>query len=123
MTSLLRKGLVSAALACLPPMALAQAYPTKPIRIIVPWPPGGGTDLISRTVAHKLGETLGQTAVVENRSGANGIIGAEAVAKAVPDGYTVMITIASHAINPTLYRKLPYNTADLSCSRCILRCR
>jgi tripartite-type tricarboxylate transporter receptor subunit TctC len=93
--------------------ALAQTYPSKPVRIIVPWPPGGGTDLISRTVAHKLGETLGQTVIVENRAGANGIIGAEAAAKAAPDGYTAMITIASHAINPTLYRKLPYNTADL----------
>ena len=97
----------------LPMMAFAQAYPAKPIRIIVPWPPGGGTDVISRTVAHKLGETLGQTVIVENRAGANGIIGAEAAAKAAPDGYTAMITIASHAINPTLYRKLPYNTADL----------
>src|SRR5688572_22251250 len=109
----LRKCFVSAVVAVLPAMALAQNYPAKPIRIIVPWPPGGGTDLISRTVAHKLGESLGQTVIVENRAGANGIIGADAAAKAAPDGYTAMITIASHAINPTLYRKLPYNTADL----------
>ena len=93
--------------------ANAQTYPAKPIRIIVPWPPGGGTDLVARTVAQKFSEGLGQTAIVENRAGANGIIGADAAAKATPDGYTVMITIASHAINPTLYQKLPYNTADL----------
>ncbi|HEX2829869.1 MAG TPA: tripartite tricarboxylate transporter substrate binding protein [Burkholderiales bacterium] len=101
-----------AALGAFSSHVLAQTYPTKPIRIIVPWPPGGGTDLVARTVAHKFGETLGQLAVVENRAGANGIIGADAAAKAAPDGYTAMITIASHAINPTLYRKLPYNTAS-----------
>ena len=96
-------------------MATAQTYPTKPIRIVVPWPPGGGTDLVARTVAQKMNETLGQTAVVDNRAGANGIIGADLAAKAPADGYTVLITIASHAINPTLYPKLPYDTlADLA---------
>ncbi len=88
----------------------AQQYPSKPIRIIVPWPPGGGTDVVSRTIAQKLGETLGQPAVVDNRAGATGIIGADLAAKAPADGYTVLITIASHAINPTLYAKLPYDT-------------
>ena len=87
-----------------------QAYPGKTIRIVVPWPPGGGTDLVARTVAQKMHETLGQPAIVDNRAGANGIIGADLVAKAQPDGYTVMITIASHAINATLYPKLPYDT-------------
>ena len=100
-------ALAAASLAC------AQNYPTRPIRIVVPWPPGGGTDVVSRTIAQKFNETLGQPAVVDNRAGANGIIGADLVAKAAPDGYTVLITIASHAINPTLYPKLPYNTADL----------
>jgi tripartite-type tricarboxylate transporter receptor subunit TctC len=96
-------------------VAAAQTYPTKPIRIVVPWPPGGGTDLVARTVAQKMNETLGQTAVVDNRAGANGIIGADLAAKAPADGYTVLITIASHAINPTLYPKLPYDTlADLA---------
>ena len=81
----------------------------------MPWPPGGGTDLVARTVAQKMNETLGQTAVVDNRAGANGIIGADLAAKAPADGYTVLITIASHAINPTLYPKLPYDTlADLA---------
>jgi tripartite-type tricarboxylate transporter receptor subunit TctC len=93
--------------------AIAQQYPSKPIRIIVPWPPGGGTDVVSRTIAGKMNETLGQPAIVDNRAGANGIIGADQVAKAPADGYTVLITIASHAINPTLYAKLPYDNADL----------
>jgi tripartite-type tricarboxylate transporter receptor subunit TctC len=109
-----RTSLLFALAGCVPAgAASAQTYPAKPIRIIVPWPPGGGTDLVARTVAQKFTEALGQTAIVENRAGANGIIGADAAAKAAPDGYTVMITIASHAINPTLYTKLPYHTADL----------
>ena len=91
----------------------AQQYPTKPIRIVVAWPPGGGTDVVSRTIAAKMNETLGQMAVVDNRAGAKGIIGADQVAKAPADGYTVLITIASHAINPVLYAKLPYDNADL----------
>lgn len=96
-------------------MATAQTYPTKSIRIVVPWPPGGGTDVVARTVAQKMHETLGQPAIVDNRAGANGIIGADLVAKALADGYTVLITIASHTINPTLYSKLPYDTlADLA---------
>jgi tripartite-type tricarboxylate transporter receptor subunit TctC len=93
----------------------AQTYPAKAIRIVVPWPPGGGTDVVARTIAQKMHETLGQPAVVDNRAGANGIIGADLVAKAPADGYTVLLTIASHAINPTLYTKLPYDTiADLA---------
>jgi tripartite-type tricarboxylate transporter receptor subunit TctC len=96
-------------------MASAQTYPSKPIRIVVPWPPGGGTDVVARTFAQKMHETLGQPAIVDNRAGANGIIGADQVAKAPADGYTVLITIASHTINPTLYSKLPYDTlADLA---------
>ena len=92
--------------------AAAQQYPTKPVRVIVPWPPGGGTDVVARTVAQKMTETLGQPMIVDNRAGATGIIGADLVAKAPADGYTVLITIASHAINPTLYAKLPYDTLN-----------
>src|SRR5258708_14534416 len=77
-------------------MASAQTYPSKPIRIVVPWPPGGGTDVVARTVAQKMHETLGQPAIVDNRAGANGIIGADQVAKAPADAYTVLITIAPH---------------------------
>src|SRR5471032_1755358 len=96
-------------------MAVAQTYPAKSIRIVVPYPPGGGTDVVARTIAQKIHELLGQPAIVDNRAGANGIIGTDQVAKAPADGYTVLITIATHAINPTLYAKLPYDTlADLA---------
>ena len=95
--------------------AWAQNYPLRPVRIVVPYPPGGGTDIVARTVAQKLAEILGQPVVVDNRAGANGIIGTDQVAKSKPDGYTLLITIASHAINPTLYPNLPYDTiADLA---------
>jgi tripartite-type tricarboxylate transporter receptor subunit TctC len=91
--------------------ACAQNYPVKPVRLIVPTAPSGGTDLVARMVAQKFVETLGQPGVVENRGGANGIIGTDAVAKAAPDGYTVLVTLASyHATNSTLYAKLPYDT-------------
>ena len=90
--------------------AFGQNYPNRPVRVVVPYPPGGGTDIVARTVAQKMTENLGQPLIVDNRAGANGIIGADQVAKSRPDGYTVLITIASHAINPTLYAKLPYDT-------------
>lgn len=89
----------------------AGMYPTRAVRMIVPFPPGGGTDLISRTVAQRLSETWGQPVVVDNRAGANGIIGTEAAARAKPDGYTLLVVIATHAINPSLYPRLPYDTA------------
>jgi tripartite-type tricarboxylate transporter receptor subunit TctC len=88
----------------------AQSYPTKPIRLIVPYPPGGGTDFFARTVSAKLSDNLGQQVVVENRPGAATIIGAEAVAKSAPDGYTILLgDTATFAVNPTLYKKLPYD--------------
>src|ERR1700752_3252846 len=88
----------------------AQPYPTKPIRLIVPYPPGGGTDFFPRTIAAKLSDNLGQQVVVENRPGAATIIGAEAVAKSPPDGYTILLgDTATFAVNPTLYQKLPYD--------------
>ena len=93
-------------------VAHAQSYPARPIRIVVPFPPGGGTDVVARTIAQKMNETLGQPVIVDNRAGANGIIGADLVAKAPADGYTVLINIASHAINATLYAKLPYDTLN-----------
>ena len=88
----------------------AQSYPTKPIRLIVPYPPGGGTDFFARTISAKLSDNLGQQVVVENRPGAATIIGAEAVAKSAPDGYTVLLgDTSTFAVNPTLYKKLPYD--------------
>jgi tripartite-type tricarboxylate transporter receptor subunit TctC len=89
---------------------LAQEYPAKPIRVVVPFPPGGGTDLMARTVMQKLGESLGATMVIDNRGGAGGSIGSELVAKSPADGYTVLIVSGAHAINPSLYPKLSYDS-------------
>jgi len=88
--------------------ALAQEYPAKPVRLIVPYPPGGGTDVIARIVQPKLSEALGQTIVIENRGGAGGALGTEVAAKSAPDGYTFLFTLSSHTINPLLY-KLDYD--------------
>jgi tripartite-type tricarboxylate transporter receptor subunit TctC len=88
--------------------ALAQGYPAKPIRFIVPYPPGGGTDVIARIVQPKLAEALGQPIVIENRGGAGGAVGTEIAAKSAPDGYTFLFTLSSHTINPLLY-KLNYD--------------
>ena len=93
-----------------PQYAHAQGYPSRPIRIVVPFPPGGGTDVGTRIIAQKLQESLGQSVVVENKGGAAGILGTEYTAKAAPDGYTIMMgNIGTHATNVSLYRKLPYD--------------
>jgi tripartite-type tricarboxylate transporter receptor subunit TctC len=90
--------------------ALAQAWPARPIRLIVPFPPGGGTDVISRQLAERIGANTGWTVVIDNRAGAGGNIGLDAVAKAAPDGYTIgMGQAANLAINPTLYAKMPFD--------------
>jgi len=93
------------------PSALAQApFPTKPVRLVVPFPAGGTTDILARAAAQKLSETLGQQVIVDNRPGAGGNIGAELVAKAPADGYTLLMgTVGTHAINPSLYAKMPYD--------------
>jgi tripartite-type tricarboxylate transporter receptor subunit TctC len=90
--------------------ALAQSYPLKPVRLIVPAAAGGPTDLVARTIAPKLAESLGQPIVIDNRGGAGGVIGTDVVAKASPAGYTVAMVFQSHSINPTLVAKLPYDT-------------
>ena len=93
-------------------MALAQSgsYPNKPIKFIVPYPPGGGTDVIARIVQEPLSSNLGQQVIIENRGGAGGSIGSEAAARSATDGYTVLFTLSSHTINPAIYPKLSFNT-------------
>ena len=100
---------VAAALAAIP--AAAQNYPVKTVRLIAPFAPGGATDVLARLTAQKLGERWGQTVIVENRPGASGNIGAEAAARSAPDGYTLLVAGAPHAINMTLYRNLSYDLA------------
>jgi tripartite-type tricarboxylate transporter receptor subunit TctC len=91
--------------------AIAQPYPSRPVRVIVPWPVGGGTDMLARPIAQKLSERLGQQVVVDNRGGASGIVGSEIAAKAPADGYHLLIdNVTSHSTNLSLYPKLPYNS-------------
>jgi len=98
--------------ACIPQLAAAQSYPAKSVKIIVPFPAGGVTDLIARLMADKLGSVWGQTVIVENRAGASGMIGADAVAKAQPDGYTLLLSsTAEVAINQNLYKSMSYDPA------------
>ena len=105
-----RIGLWSLALAC--SAALAQSYPSKAVRIVVPYSAGGGTDIVARAVGQKLSDKWGQSVIVDNRVGANGIIGADLVARASADGYTLLMsTPAEVATNPHLYANIPYNAA------------
>jgi len=102
------------AAACLvaacPLTAAAQAYPTKPVRMIVPFAPGGGTDTLARMIAQRLSDALKEQVVVDNRPAVDGIVGSEIIAKAAPDGYTLILVSSSHAINPALRARLPYDT-------------
>jgi tripartite-type tricarboxylate transporter receptor subunit TctC len=111
MTDNIRVRWIAALLAALALNVAAQtAYPTRPVTLVVPFPPGGGTDTGARIVAQKLGQKWGQQVVVENKGGAAGQIGADLVAKAKPDGYTILMgNIGTQAINPSLYAKLPYD--------------
>ncbi len=90
-------------------LSIAQTWPAKPVRVVIPWPPGGSNDVVGRIVMQKVGESLGQQFVVDNRPGASGAIGAEPVAKAPPDGYTIMVHSTTHLGNQHLYKKLPYD--------------
>ena len=104
------KRLALAALAAMSFAASAQTYPSRPVTLVVPFPPGGGTDTGARIVAQKLSAKWGQQVIVENKGGAAGSIGADIVAKARPDGYTILMgNIGTQAINPSLYKKLPYD--------------
>jgi tripartite-type tricarboxylate transporter receptor subunit TctC len=107
----LRLVLAALAASCLFPLtAAAQAYPTKPIRLMVPFPPGGSTDIVARIVAQKLGTQLGQSLVIENRGGAGGTLGTAVVAKAPADGYMLVVgTTSTHVVAPSVYQKLDYD--------------
>jgi tripartite-type tricarboxylate transporter receptor subunit TctC len=103
-------GLACIAFAAAGPVVGQGAFPSKPIKLIVPYPPGGGADIFARTLSQKLGENLGQSIIVDNKAGANGIIGTDMVAKSAPDGYTlVMGNIGPNAINQAIYPALPYD--------------
>jgi tripartite-type tricarboxylate transporter receptor subunit TctC len=90
----------------------AQDFPTKPVRVLIPWPPGGSNDIVGRLIAQKLSENTGQQFFVDNRGGASGTIGADVFAKSAPDGYTIMIHSATHIGNAHLFKKLPYDTLN-----------
>ena len=101
---------LAAAAALLTQPAIAQNYPAKPVRLIIPFPPGGATDIFGRVLAQKLGELIGQSVVVENRPGAGGMIGSELASKAAPDGHTILLaTTSTHSIGPALNPKMPYD--------------
>ena len=100
---------VALALAALQP-AFAQSYPIRPVRLIVPFAPGGNTDIIARIVAPKMSENLGQQIVIDNRAGAGSVIGTELAARAAPDGYVLLMVSAAHTINPAMAKKLPYDS-------------
>lgn len=109
-TRLLSFVIAAFAVAAFSPQAQAQGYPAKPVKMVVGFPPGGGTDILARIVAQKLSESWGQSVIVDNRSGASATIGATAVAKAAPDGYTLsMGQLTPNAIAPALFAKLPYD--------------
>src|SRR5687767_14629954 len=105
--SLMRLILLLALL--VPQMAWAQAYPVKPVRIVVAFAPRGIADTAARSFSQKLAEVLGQPVVIENRAGAGGVLGAEVVARAAPDGYTLLVTSISHTINPSVRKSLPFD--------------
>ena len=93
-----------------PASLIAQAYPLKPIRMIVGFAPGGGTDVTARAIVQQLSEGLGQCVVIDNRPGANGVLGTDIAAKSPPDGYTILMVNSGHTVNPGMYPKLPYDT-------------
>lgn len=110
---LLRAGLLAAVAlaASAVPAQNGTDYPSRPIKLIVPYPPGGGTDVIARIVQERFQTLMGQPVLIDNRGGAAGSIGTDMAAKAAPDGYTVLFTLSSHTINPSIYPKLPFDTA------------
>jgi tripartite-type tricarboxylate transporter receptor subunit TctC len=109
MKNFIRIVCAAAALAWAPGQALAQAYPTKPVKIVVPFGPGGFTDVVARILGVKLSESLGQPVVIENKPGAGSMIGTDQVAKSAPDGHTLLIVSSTHVISPWIYKNVPYD--------------
>ena len=112
MTITRRSALLGTAALAVQDSARAQSFPSKPIRLVVPYPPGVGADTTARLIGPKLQEALGETVVVDNRPGAGGMIGDDTVAKAAPDGHTLLIGAFAHAVNPSLYPKMAFKTPD-----------
>src|SRR5688572_14155978 len=112
MTGLNRRAFVAGAagLGVAPHSAAAQDFPAKQVRVVVPYPAGGGTDLVARLICPRLSERWKQTVVIDNKGGASGILGSEIVARAAPDGYTLLIMTSAHTINPFTNKTLPYDT-------------
>jgi tripartite-type tricarboxylate transporter receptor subunit TctC len=109
--NLVKLALATAAVVLTATSASAQGFPNKPIRIIVPFTPGSSTDITARAVADKLTQSLGQPVLVENRAGAGGRVGSDAVAKSAPDGYTLLVNSSAHTVNPAIYSDMPFDTA------------
>lgn len=103
------KALFLAAFALMTPAAWPQAYPTKPVRVIVPYAPGGGADLLARVIGQNLGTAWGQPFIIENRAGAGASVGTDYVSRAAPDGYTLLMASPSHSINASLYKNLSFD--------------
>src|SRR5688572_5013593 len=103
---------IAAAIACMSWALFAQDYPNKPVRLVVGFAPGGGTDVFARIIANEMTKSFGQQVIVDNRSGANGVVAATQVARAVPEGYTVMIILSSHVMNALSYKDLPFDAIN-----------
>ena len=109
--SLVRHAIITAALACAASLSLA-AYPDQPIRLVVPFPAAGSTDLVTRVIATDLGQALGQSIIVENRAGAGSLIGSEFVARAMPDGYTLLMAGLTNVFLPYVHKEMRFNPVD-----------
>ena len=107
----MRRAILAASFALLALNAHSQTYPERPVRAVVPFPAGGGTDILARLLLQRMAERMGANFVIDNRAGAGGTIGTEIVAKAAPDGYTILVASSSHTINPSVYKKIGYDPA------------